>query len=743
MRIRTLPAATALAVLFSSAVLTSTPAIADTDRPVAVKDADDSVVDGVHQHIFFSDRYENRIVVTNYSGTVLKTFTGLPGVRDMVLTPDAKTLYAAVQGADKIVAIDTASLALTAEYPTGTGTVPSTVAYTEGTIWFGYGDGWDSGLGAVDLIPKTPPTPEPTVTPTPTDTPTEPTTEPPTPTDTPTEPTDPPSPTDTPTEPTEPTETPDPTDTETPTETPGPTDPTDPPSEPQALAAQAEGDDVAPTVRLGLDGGYNWSTPPMLYADPDNAGTLVALDGGISSAPIVVYDVATGTPAILRSATPGGFHRDAALTPDGQSIVVAGPGSRAVTEYKLSDLSVARTYPTKDQPLMVDVAPDGTVAATVRDVDNLGDTYVFSGGPAGPASVRNLTGQWMPAWGHQLNWSADGAKLFVLTGNSDSTRFRRVDEPRKYPTTATVNVPTTAPRAKPLTVSGTLVSASRLPAGTPLTVVRTDMESPNGKSLGTKLLGTGGKFSFTDTPLSGARVSYKVTYAGDATRLAASATDSVEVSRATPSLTLNNNGRVYSYGADVRFTAHLGTTYKNRKVEIWADPFGADKPNRLVRSGTVNSSGNLSVVLDMTRDARITARFAGDSRYKPRSVSSTVGAKVRVSLGLTGYYKKQSVWGQTYHYYKKTRNPLFTTVMSRYPGRQQKLAFEIYYQGKWYDANSYYFELSSTGVSKVELLGPHETGWRLRARSSYINGSSGDSVNSTTHGAWKYFYFTN
>jgi hypothetical protein len=27
-------------------------------------------------------------------------------------------------------------------------------------------------------------------------------------------------------------------------------------------------------------------------------------------------------------------------------------------------------------------------------------------------------------------------------------------------------------------------------------------------------------------------------------------------------------------------------------------------------------------------------------------------------------------------------------------------------------------------------------------RSSYINGSSGDTVNTTTHGAWKYIYFT-
>jgi hypothetical protein len=42
----------------------------------------------------------------------------------------------------------------------------------------------------------------------------------------------------------------------------------------------------------------------------------------------------------------------------------------------------------------------------------------------------------------------------------------------------------------------------------------------------------------------------------------------------------------------------------------------------------------------------------------------------------------------------------------------------------------------------VTLGGTHETGYRMRLCSSYVNGSSGDTVNSTTHGAWKYFYFT-
>jgi hypothetical protein len=344
-----------------------------------------------------------------------------------------------------------------------------------------------------------------------------------------------------------------------------------------------------------------------------------------------------------------------------------------------------------------------------------------------------------------MNWSADGTKLFVQTGTDSSTRLHRIDAPRAYQTVLTVNAPTTAPRAKALTVTGKLTSGLALPAGTPLQVTRTDMESPNGKSLGTKPLGTGGTFSFTDTPPAGGKVKYTVAYAGDAQHTTAKASDTVDVSRAKPALTINNNGKVYSYGKDVTFTAHLGTTYKNRTVEIWADPFGSDKPNKLVKSGKVNSHGNLYVTLDLKRDTKVTAKFAGDARYQPRSVSSTVGAKVSVSTSVSGHYKAKSAWGHTYYFFHKSKNPLITTKMPYYPGRKQKFEFEVYYQGRWYPGDPAYFALGTSGVSKVTITGNHsqDVGWRFRVRSSYINGSSGDTVNSTTHGAWKYLTFTN
>ncbi|EKX60550.1 NHL repeat-containing protein [Streptomyces ipomoeae] len=654
MRIRTLPAATALAVLFSSAALTvgtAVPASADSSRPLAVSEPADTVVDGTHQRLFISDRYNDKIVVTTYAGVIVGQITGLPQVRDLELSPDNSTLYAAVYGADKIVAIDTATGTQKAEYATGAKTMPSRLAYAEGKLWFAYGDQWDSGLGAVDVTAET------------------------------------------------------------------------------------------PTVTLDLAGGHDYASPPMLYADPDNPGTLVALDAGISSGPVIVYDISSGTPVIRVSADKGGFPNDAALTPDGTHLVMAGPGNRALTEYRLSDLEQTRTFPVPNEPLGVSIAPDGTVAATIDDWDDTGDTYVFTRGADQPASVRDLHGSTL--WNkHGAVWAPDGGKLFVLTSSSHITSFHVVDEPRKYVGTLTVNAPSTATRAKPLTVSGKLTSALPLPAGTPLTVTRTDMESPSGKSLGTKTLGTGGTFSFTDTPPAGGKVTYKVSYAGDADHTAVSASDTVEVSRATPTLTLNKNRNVYAYGADVTFTAHLGTTYKNRKLEIWADPYGSDKPRTLVKSGTVNSSGNLSVTLDMKRDTKLSVKFAGDARYKPRTVTNTVYTKVRVSTTIGGYYKTQSAWGHKYYYIRKSVDPVMKTAMTYYPGRKQRMVLQAYYQGSWHSAGSDYFPLGTAGRSDVTLTGTPTTNIRFRVRSEYHDTTSGDNVNTTTYGGWKYFIFT-
>lgn len=156
-----------------------------------------------------------------------------------------------------------------------------------------------------------------------------------------------------------------------------------------------------------------------------------------------------------------------------------------------------------------------------------------------------------------------------------------------------------------------------------------------------------------------------------------------------------------------------------------------------------NSKGNVSVAVDMTRDTTVTAVFTGDARYAPRTVKSTAYAHAKISTALSKHYKTGKIGSTTYHYYRKNTAPVFTTTMNYHPGRKQRLDVQVYYQGSWYDSASEYFALATNGRSAVNLGAPGESGIRARIRSAYINGSSGDAVNSTTYGAWKYLIFTN
>jgi hypothetical protein len=329
-------------------------------------------------------------------------------------------------------------------------------------------------------------------------------------------------------------------------------------------------------------------------------------------------------------------------------------------------------------------------------------------------------------------------------GHAPASATRTVAVARSA-TTVTVSAPATAVLGKSLTVTGKVANADALPAGTGLTVKRTDLESPSGKALASVKTKADGTFSFTDTPPAGGDVKYAVSYAGDATHGAASASDTVAVSRTATTLSLNNNGTVYSYGKDVTFTAHLGTTYKNRTVEIWANPYGSDKPDVLVKKATVNSSGNVSAVVDMKRDTTVTAVFAGDARTAPKSVKVTAYAQVSVSTSLAKYYKtgKVSANSSTYYWYHKSTGPLFTTTMSYFSGRQHRLDVDVYYQGQWHRGYEEFFELGTDGKTVIDLGDSDDAGLRVRVRSAYINDSSGDNVNSTTYSSWKYIYFTN
>ncbi|WP_460847560.1 NHL repeat-containing protein [Nocardioides ultimimeridianus] len=202
----------------------------------------------------------------------------------------------------------------------------------------------------------------------------------------------------------------------------------------------------------------------------------------------------------------------------------------------------------------------------------------------------------------------------------------------------------------------------------------------------------------------------------------------------SPALTLTASRTVFSYGSSGTFTAHLGAS-TNRTVSIWADPAGT-APNHLLASGTVDSSGNLSASMTMTRNTKVTAVFAGGGLENPRTVALTVGTRVKIATRTTGYFRTTSIGGHRYLVFHHTVSPKTVTTMTAYPGRKMQAHFD-YSTGSWRTGPTSYWRLSSTG--KVTLyLNRVPTGVRIRLRSSYISGTSGDAVNTTTYGAWTY-----
>jgi hypothetical protein len=117
------------------------------------------VVDQAHKHVFVSGGPTgNSIVVTDFSGEVVKQITGEFGATGLVLSKDGATLYAALAAGDAVAAIDTVKFTETARYPTPAQTCPATLARTGQYVWIGYGcDGdWSGGVGRLDTAAATP-----------------------------------------------------------------------------------------------------------------------------------------------------------------------------------------------------------------------------------------------------------------------------------------------------------------------------------------------------------------------------------------------------------------------------------------------------------------------------------------------------------------------------------------------------------------------------------------------------------
>jgi hypothetical protein len=506
-----------------------------------------------------------------------------------------------------------------------------------------------------------------------------------------------------------------------------------------------------PVVTLEQDstGGLGlWSGAPHVTSAPGSASLLAAFDPNTSSGILAVYDVSSG--ALNRTAAKGipenAYTRDVAFTPDASQIVTAAPSPQDhLTVVNTADLEPAGSYPFDAWANAVDIAADGTVAA------NCGpgcgpDLRIFAPGGTNPLRTYVMPDTDPTVTGNDqvvddgLAWEPDGNRLFAVTENASHAFYLRIfTEPKKSLPALKLSGPASATRAKPITITGTLTASLPLPAGTPVTVTRTDLEYPSGKSLGTRKTAANGSFSFTDTTSAGGTVTYRAAYAGDEKHSAVTTAKSVAVSRKATTLSLTNNGKVYGYGKTVTFTARLGATYKNRTVEIWADPYGGDQGRRLLKRAAASKAGAVSVGLRLTRNTAVSAVFTGDARTAPKTVSAKVGTKVSVSLKLSKYYKTAKIGSTKYRYYHVKTKAKFNVKMTAAPNaRKAYISVQFNYKGKWQAWGDGYFPAKDS----IYLDGTGFKGYKMRVRTAYVKGSSGDSLNTTTWTSYQYLYFT-
>ncbi|GLW30033.1 hypothetical protein [Actinoplanes regularis] len=492
---------------------------------------------------------------------------------------------------------------------------------------------------------------------------------------------------------------------------------------------------------------------PLLYAKDSTLVTVVVDDGSYD---VAVFDLAAGaeTLRIHRTLASRGWLADFDFTADGAGLIGVGGSDRF--RISLSDLTMTSVFPNYYASYATETAGDGLVAISTENNNNAADVRVYRDGVSEPVLDVNLEVNRQDYYGSVvadgLAWEPGGPRLFAVGVNWRSTdanapevykyRLFELNAPPHYASSMWVYAGKSGGTLdQPLEITGGLRAEVLPPAGTEVTVTRTDLGSPSGKVVGTVQTDQSGEFRFTDQPSAGGSVTYTVSYPGSALYDPASASVVVQVARPKPALKLDVSAGRVAYGQKVTFTATLGKTHQNRVLEIWSQPAGQE--SRLVTRGTVNSAGKLVTTIALTRNTTVTAKFTGDARYAPNSWSWIVQTQVQASTTLSKHYKTMKIGSLSYYVFRTSKDPQITNTMTAYPGRIEHTVVEVYSGGRWKPWRNGWYKLGSTGKTSRALAGTFKPGSRFRVRTEYVKGSHGnDSVNASTNGSWKYFTFT-
>ena len=487
-----------------------------------------------------------------------------------------------------------------------------------------------------------------------------------------------------------------------------------------------------------------WYSAPDLAADPQDTGVLIAAQPGADPSTVASFSVSADPPTAAVQPTRFencAFEEDLAVVPGGSEFIMACDSPDNHYRYSTADLSQQMSYTSTINPDAVAMDTNGDVAAG-SDSWYTPDLYIYDASGNTRLNTYDLgganTNTVLAARG--LAWMPDGSQLFAvlrtISGNpTDTYSLRVLGKPTFRQSALTLTGPSTAGITKPVTLKGSLtLGGVAAPAGTAVTVKRT--VSGGADQTFSLTTAADGSYSLTDTPPALGQYTYTASYnSSDPNTASSTATQTVNVTLIPTSLTVSTGATVYTYQPTITITANLGTTDSNRMVSIYAQPAGGSK--KLLKTGTVDASGNLTVSYPAPHNTRFSAVFTGDQYYAPETVTQDVNVRAKVSESISGYYGKTSIGGTTYRLYHHTALlKAAATVTPRQSGQCVQFEVQEYYQGAWQpNVKTGCKSLSSTSKAAASFrLTKADLGYHYRVRADFL----GSLTNAGNSSAWQY-----
>lgn len=700
-------------------------------------------VDSAHGHIFVSSPAQNDILVTNLSGQQVAVIGAQTGVQGLVLS--GGTVYAALPGAHAVSAISTTTLKQTAVYSLPSADTPQDVAVQSGKVWVSYSGGSAAAIGDIDLA-KSPPAFEtqaamggwaavPHLAA-------------------------------------------DPSDSgllvaADPATSPGPVASYKVSADPATVNTQAKSltgctgkiadAAIAPSAKelvlacggaasqlrynpttLAALGSYSSAATPdavtiaasgMVAAGTQGAGLSIHTQGTTSANSS--YALGSGSALAARGlawsadgtqlfaiVTGSGFSLHVFYPPRPESLLtVTGPPTGPVGQ----PVSITGTL-----KLASGTIPSGSMVTVTRTVSG-GNSKQFTA-PIGSTGSFTVTDTPTAAVG-DYTYTASYAGT---TSVAPASAITDVQVTKAVPV-ITLTAPSTANYTKSFTLTGSLTATGvPLPSGSTVTVTRSLVTGGQSKSF-TVPVGANGTFTLSDAPPVDGKFAYTASYPGSALIGPVSITRDVNVIGFSTSLTVTTGVLTFTYGQTISITAHLGTTFTNRTVSIYAQTFGSTT-RTLLKTGTVNSSGALSTSYPAGYSTAFIAVFAGDTHYAPVTVKHSVVVRVLATEKLSGYYGSTTSHGITYRLYHQSK-PLdvAATVAPNHAGECLDLDAQEEVNGQWFGVFDTCYTLnSSSHVAESLSLTMSALGHPYRIRADFVHSSS-DIKNINNDSSWQYF----